>query len=42
MTTAEADLAAHVAAILREAEAIDAAEDKLYGDARGDEQTPKG
>ena len=37
MVTRETELAAQVNTILREAEATDAAEDKLYGDARGDE-----
>ena len=37
MTEREAQLAAQVKAILDEAEAIDAAEDAEYGDARGDE-----
>ena len=37
MTEREAQLAAQVKAILDEAEAVDAAEDRLYGDARGDE-----
>jgi transposase len=41
MVEREAELAAQVAAILREAEATDAAEDKLYGDARGDELPPE-
>jgi len=41
MVEREAQLAAEVAAILREAEEIDAAEDKLYGDARGDELPPE-
>jgi transposase/IS5 family transposase len=37
MAEREAALAAEVRSILDEAEAVDAAEDKLYGDARGDE-----
>jgi hypothetical protein len=37
MTERETALAAEVQAILDEAEAVDAAEDQLYGDARGDE-----
>jgi transposase len=37
----EAALAAEVQAILDEAEAVDAAEDKLYGEARGDELPPE-
>lgn len=37
MAEREAALEAQVAAILAEAEAVDAAEDALYGDARGDE-----
>ncbi|MFH1474417.1 MAG: IS1182 family transposase [Chloroflexota bacterium] len=41
MDEREAALAAEVAAILAEAEAVDAAEDKLYGDARGDELPPE-
>lgn len=41
MVEREARLAAEVAAILREAEATDAAEDKLYGDDRGDELPPE-
>jgi transposase len=41
MVTRETELAAQVNAILREAEATDAAEDKLYGDARGDELPPE-
>jgi transposase len=41
MVTREAELAAQVNTILREAEATDAAEDKLYGDARGDELPPE-
>jgi transposase len=41
MVTRETELAAQVNTILREAEATDAAEDKLYGDARGDELPPE-
>jgi hypothetical protein len=41
MTEGEAQLAAEVKAILDEAEAIDAAEDAEYGDARSDEQPPR-
>lgn len=41
MVAREADLAAQVAAILAEAEETDAAEDRLYGDARGDELPPE-
>ena len=41
MIEREIQLAAEVAAILAEAEAVDAAEDKLYGDARGDELPPE-
>jgi len=41
MTEREAALAAEVQAILDEAEAVDAAEDQLYGDARGDELPPE-
>ena len=41
MTEREAQLAAEVKAILDEAEAVDAAEDRLYGDARGDELPPE-
>lgn len=41
MTEREAQLAAEVKAILDEAEAIDAAEDAEYGDARGDELPPE-
>jgi transposase len=41
MTEREAQLAAEVKAILDEAEAVDAAEDALYGDARGDELPPE-
>jgi transposase len=41
MTEREAQLAAQVKAILDEAEAVDAAEDQLYGDARGDELPPE-
>jgi transposase len=41
MTEREAELAAQVQAILDEAEAVDAAEDQLYGDARGDELPPE-
>ena len=41
MTEREAALAAQVQAILDEAEAVDAAEDQLYGDARGDELPPE-
>jgi len=37
----EAALAAEVKRILEEAEAVDAAEDALYGDARGDELPPE-
>ncbi|HEV2005128.1 MAG TPA: IS1182 family transposase [Candidatus Limnocylindrales bacterium] len=37
----EAQLEAEVQAILDEAEAVDAAEDELYGDARGDELPPE-
>ena len=40
MTEREAALAAEVKAILEEAEAVDAAEDAQYGDARGDELPP--
>jgi transposase len=41
MTEREAQLAAEVQAILDEAEAVDAAEDAEYGDARGDELPPE-
>jgi transposase len=41
MTEREAPLAAQVAAILDEAEAVDAAEDAEFGDARGDELPPE-
>ena len=41
MAEREAVLRAEVQAILDEAEAVDAAEDKLYGDARGDELPPE-
>jgi transposase len=41
MDEREATLEAEVARILEEAEAIDAAEDELYGDARGDELPPE-
>ena len=41
MVEREATLAAEVKAILDEAEAVDAAEDQLYGDARGDELPPE-
>lgn len=41
MTEREAALAAEVKAILDEAEAVDAAEDAAYGDARGDELPPE-
>ena len=41
MAEREAALRAEVQAILAEAEAVDAAEDKLYGDARGDELPPE-
>jgi transposase len=41
LTEREAQLAAQVQAILDEAEALDAAEDKLYGEARGDELPPE-
>jgi hypothetical protein len=41
MTERETALAAEVQAILDEAEAVDAAEDQLYGDARGDELPPE-
>lgn len=41
MTEREAQLAAQVKAILDEAEAVDAAEDALFGDARGDELPPE-
>ncbi len=41
MTEREAQLAAQVAAILAEAEAVDAAEDAEFGDARGDELPPE-
>src|ERR1035437_5011747 len=41
MAERETALEAQVAAILAEAEAVDAAEDALYGDARGDELPPK-
>ena len=41
MAEREAALEAEVRAILDEAEAVDAAEDKLYGDARGDELPPE-
>ena len=41
MTEREAQLAAEVQAILAEAEAIDAAEDAEFGDARGDELPPE-
>jgi transposase len=41
MTEREAQLAAQVKAILDEAEAVDAAEDAEYGDARGDELPPE-
>jgi len=41
MLKTEAELAAEVAAILDEAEAIDAAEDEAFGDARGDELPPE-
>jgi transposase len=40
MAERETELEAQVAAILAEAEAIDSAEDALYGDARGDELPP--
>ena len=41
MDEREAALAAEVARILDEAEAIDRAEDELYGDTRGDEMPPQ-
>jgi transposase len=41
MTEREAQLAAEVKAILEEAEAVDAAEDAEFGDARGDELPPE-
>jgi len=41
MAERETALEAQVAAILAEAEAVDAAEDALYGDARGDELPPE-
>ncbi len=41
MTEREAALEAEVKAILDEAEAVDAAEDQRYGDARGDELPPE-
>jgi transposase len=41
MTEREAQLAAEVKAILDEAEAVDAAEDAEFGDARGDELPPE-
>ncbi len=41
MAEREAQLEAEVRAILAEAEAVDAAEDALYGDARGDELPPE-
>jgi len=41
MTEREAQLAAEVQAILEEAEAVDAAEDAEFGDARGDELPPE-
>ena len=41
MAEREAQLAAEVRAILDEAEAVDRAEDELYGDARGDELPPE-
>jgi transposase len=41
MREREAQLAAQVAAILDEAEAVDAAEDAEFGDARGDELPPE-
>ena len=41
MAEREVALAAEVAAILAEAEAVDAAEDARYGDARGDELSPE-
>ena len=41
MAEREAQLAAEVRAILDEAEAVDAAEDARYGDARGDELPPE-
>jgi hypothetical protein len=41
MAEREAALEAEVRAILDEAEAVDAAEDQLYGDARGDELPPE-
>ena len=41
MAEREAALAAEVVAILAEAEAVDAAEDARYGDARGDELPPE-
>src|SRR5450759_5032110 len=41
MAEREVALAAEVAAILAEAEAVDAAEDARYGDARGDELPPE-
>jgi transposase len=41
MTEREAQLAAQVKAILDEAEAVDAAEDAEFGDARGDELPPE-
>jgi transposase len=41
MVEREAQLAAQVAAILEEAEAVDAAEDAEFGDARGDELPPE-
>ncbi len=41
LTEREVELAAQVQAILDEAEAVDAAEDAEYGDARGDELPPE-
>ena len=41
MAEREAGLTAEVQRILAEAEAVDAAEDQLYGDARGDELPPE-
>lgn len=41
LAKAEAELEAEVKAILDEAEAIDAAEDEAFGDARGDELPPE-
>ena len=41
MAERETALEAQVAAIIAEAEAVDAAEDALYGDARGDELPPE-